>query len=130
MDEEDTSALDKSSNSETVDFLEVDDAESDDQDEVFDHENISLLDMHDNVPEPEIPPTVSEVGSGNNSVFLNLPQRNISSRSRHVWTTSKGRTLSIAAAISIVHVARGTTRGLRGIGDPLLLFGHFITNHK
>lgn len=108
----------------------MDDAESDDQDKVFDHENISLLDLHANVPEPEIPPSVSEVGSGNNSVFLTLPQRNISSRSRHVWTTSKGRTLSIAAAINIVRVARGTTRGLRSKGDPLLLFEHFISNHK
>ncbi|XP_045456889.1 piggyBac transposable element-derived protein 4-like [Melitaea cinxia] len=128
MDEEDPSALEESSNSETEDNLEVDDAESDAQDEVSDHENISSLDLNDNVPEPEIPSTLSEEGSGNNSAILTLPQQNIRSQSRHVWTTSKGRTSSRAAAINIVRVARGPTRGLRGIEDPLLLFEHFITN--
>lgn len=73
MDEEDPRALEESSNSETEDYLEVDDAESDAQDEVSDHENISFLDLHDNVREPEIPLTLSEEGSGNNSGILTLP---------------------------------------------------------
>lgn len=75
MDEEDPRALEESSNSETEDYLEVDDYLEVMLKMKFPTMKIliSFLDLHDNVREPEISLTLSEEGSGNNSGVLALP---------------------------------------------------------
>lgn len=135
MDEDDDGALEELSDSETEDTVLVDNVESDNQSEESSllsgdedvHEGVSGA-LMDDVPGLATPSASNEVSSGNDPSILVFSSSTIRSRSRHVWATRKGRTSNRTAAINIVRGARGPTRAVKDIVDPLMLFEQFITN--
>ncbi|CAK1583583.1 unnamed protein product [Parnassius mnemosyne] len=135
LQEEDFSASEELSYSETEDNLEVDAIESDNQteessgssdDEVV-QEQISPAAV-DDVLEPQTPHPPPEVSSGKDPSILSFSTSTVRSRSRHVWATNKGRSSNTTAAINIVRIARGPTRALKDIVDPVSLFDRFMTD--
>ncbi|GBP28515.1 hypothetical protein EVAR_22978_1 [Eumeta japonica] len=128
--EEDDSTQEELSNSESEDGLEVDDAESDNQEEASDHEggsSVILLDEASGSQSLSVPLEESSERS-RTSHILYFSQNTIRSRSRHVWTTSKGQTSSRTGIINIVRVARGPARAVKNMVDPLILFDNFLTD--
>lgn len=135
MEKDDTNSLPAFSDSENEDNVEVDDVESDHQYEPSDQEDSqqtghgsSTSHSRDQVIDSPSPPDSLAETSGTSSSILTLSQSTIRSRNRHIWATSKGRTSGRATALNIVHVARGPSRGVRGVVDPLLLFDKFMTD--
>ncbi|XP_045497914.1 uncharacterized protein LOC123695987 [Colias croceus] len=133
LEEDDTNSLPASSDGENEDFMEVDDVESDQQYEPSDQEDSQQI-RHGSSPshsrdhETDSQSPADLLEETTSSCILTLPQSTIRSRNRHVWATSKGRTSGRTTAINIVHVARGPSRGVRGMVDPLLLFDQFMTD--
>lgn len=105
MDDEDVDELQELFDNETEDNVEVDDAESDTQDDLSDHEGTqgcSSPALQDSLQASQIPSVLSPEISGSNSSILTFSQSNIRSRARHVWATSKGRTSSRAAVLCML----------------------------
>lgn len=135
LEEEDVSASeDLLDTSETEDNLEVDTVESDylteessDSEAISDRVSPALVN-DDDVSEPHLPPPTPEVSPGNDPCILSFSRGTVRSRSRHVWTTNKGRSSNRTAAINIIHVARGPTRSVKDVVDPVSLFDRFITD--
>ncbi|GBP85742.1 PiggyBac transposable element-derived protein 4 [Eumeta japonica] len=128
--EEDDSTQEELSNSHSEDGLEVDDAESDNQEETSDHEDRSsviLLDEASGSQSLSVPLEESSERS-RTSHILSFSQNTIRSRSRHVWTTSKGQASSRTGNINIVRVARGPARAVKNMVDPLILLDNFLTD--
>lgn len=109
------------------------DVKSDFHDEPSDTEEGQIRSFHNEEEEgwsssDNLPLNELQENSSLASVIVELTQANIRGKNRHVWATCKGRTSSRSSAINIVRMARGPTRSDRGISDPLLLFGSFMTN--
>lgn len=132
MEREDVDTSEESC-SEEENNVEVDDVQSDSQDEPSDSE-VRQIHTRGNCPvltsdrQAGSPSGTSEDLTGHNSSILTLSQNSVCSRSRYVWSTSKGRTSGRAAAMNIVRAARGPARALRGMVDPLTLFEYFMTH--
>jgi hypothetical protein len=123
------------SDSETEDNLLVDDVESDYQDEPVneepEHVSSSSSDgegPHENPSNANPPSTRQHEGSSASSNIITLSQSSIRGKNRHTWSTRKGQTSSRTSVINIVRMARGPTRPVKNITEPLGLFESFLTD--
>lgn len=123
--------LDGASASETEDFVEEDDVQSDENFEPSDSEESHISTPRDpssTLQHDQASSSSSMAPETSSSSIIQLPQRNIRSKNRHVWATTKGHTSVRTSARNIVRTARGPNRSCRGITSADSCFELFFTN--